>query len=395
MPVATLRHVLETATPVEAAAWPQRVLGPRELGLVELVLAGSLPPQPLPLGDVEVAATVALADPEGVVVAGLRVESVGDDGASGTWVRVESVGHVDAADLRATPAEIRAWAAGRHVVTAYAGALTERGAGVLRTMAAEGSCVVLLGLLGPHDVTDSSWYARADDLRVSAALLGEQLGAERVRAVAVPDAGTPRLREQVAASYGDRHMDVESAPAARPDSGGLVVLFTGLSGSGKSTIARSVTARLVESGRTVTLLDGDVVRRHLSSELGFSAEHRDINVRRIGWTAVEVARHGGIAVACPIAPYAAARAAVRAMAAEVGARFVLVHVATPIEVCEARDRKGLYAKARAGGLPGFTGVSDPYEAPTDAEVVVDTSTGSVDDAVQIVLAALPDDVIDD
>ncbi len=170
---------------------------------------------------------------------------------------------------------------------------------------------------------------------------------------------------------------------------GLVVFFTGLSGSGKSTIARNLADSLRETGdRTITLLDGDVVRRELSAGLGFSRADRDRNVRRIGWVAAEVGRHRGMAVACPIAPYAAARAAVRRMAATAGAGFVLVHVATPIEVCEQRDRKGLYAKARAGQLRGMTGVDDPYEAPTDAELVVDTSTMSVTEAVDAVLQYL-------
>ena len=147
-------------------------------------------------------------------------------------------------------------------------------------------------------------------------------------------------------------------------------------------------ARLMEIGpRRVTLLDGDVVRRHLSSELTFSAEHRDLNIRRIGFVAGEVTRHGGVAVCAPIAPYDKTRKDVRSMVERTGG-FVLVHVATPVEVCEDRDRKGLYARARAGDLPGFTGISDPYETPADAEVVIDTSTGSVDDAADVVLAYL-------
>ncbi|HET9516786.1 MAG TPA: adenylyl-sulfate kinase, partial [Actinoplanes sp.] len=170
---------------------------------------------------------------------------------------------------------------------------------------------------------------------------------------------------------------------------GLVVFFTGFSGSGKSTIARGLADTLRESGeRTITLLDGDVVRRELSAGLGFSKLDRDRNVRRIGWVAAEIARHRGMAVACPIAPYAQARAAVREMAAAAGAGFVLVHVATPIEVCEQRDRKGLYARARAGQLTGMTGVDDPYEVPTDAELVVDTSSSTVAEAVDEVLRYL-------
>ncbi|SDY74412.1 sulfate adenylyltransferase [Micromonospora pattaloongensis] len=172
---------------------------------------------------------------------------------------------------------------------------------------------------------------------------------------------------------------------------GLVVFFTGLSGSGKSTVARGVADALREStDRTVTLLDGDVVRRELTAGLGFSKTDRDLNVRRIGWVAAEVARHRGVAIACPIAPYAKARGAARAMAHAAGGGFVLVHVATPLEVCELRDRKGLYAKARAGQLRGMTGIDDPYEEPTDADIVLDTSEISVEDGVEIVLQHLID-----
>jgi sulfate adenylyltransferase len=173
---------------------------------------------------------------------------------------------------------------------------------------------------------------------------------------------------------------------------GLVVFFTGLSGSGKSTIARGLADVLRENGqRTITLLDGDVVRRELSAGLGFSRSDRDRNVRRIGWVAAEVGRHRGMAVACPIAPYARARAAVRQMAVEAGAGFVLVYVSTPLDVCEQRDRKGLYARARAGQLRGMTGVDDPYEEPADAELVLDTTTMTVPEAVEAVLRYLMDD----
>ncbi|MEV0805967.1 adenylyl-sulfate kinase [Micromonospora sp. NPDC050200] len=167
---------------------------------------------------------------------------------------------------------------------------------------------------------------------------------------------------------------------------GLVVFLTGLSGSGKSTIARGLADVLREQGdRTVTLLDGDVVRRELSAGLGFSKADRDANVRRIGWVASEIARHRGVGICCPIAPYAQARATAREMALAAGAGFVLVHVATPLDVCERRDRKGLYARARAGLLTGMTGVDDPYEEPADAEIVVDTTDLSVEEAVQSVM----------
>lgn len=154
---------------------------------------------------------------------------------------------------------------------------------------------------------------------------------------------------------------------------GLVVMFTGLSGSGKSTIARSLAARISQqTSRTVSLLDGDVVRQLLSSGLGFDHESRLLNVRRIGFVATEVARHGGLAICAPVAPYAQARDDVRTMVGEVG-DFVLVHVSTPLQECERRDLKGLYAKARQGLIPNFTGISDPYEAPTNAEITIDTT----------------------
>jgi sulfate adenylyltransferase len=170
---------------------------------------------------------------------------------------------------------------------------------------------------------------------------------------------------------------------------GLVVFFTGFSGSGKSTIARGLADSMRETGeRTITLLDGDVVRRELSAGLGFSKADRDRNVRRIGWVAAEIARHRGMSVACPIAPYAKARAAVRSMAVEAGAGFILVHVATPLEICEQRDRKGLYARARAGQLRGMTGIDDPYEEPADAELTIDTTDMTVPEAIEVVLAYL-------
>ena len=169
---------------------------------------------------------------------------------------------------------------------------------------------------------------------------------------------------------------------------GFTVFFTGLSGAGKSTLANVLLVKLLErGGRRVTLLDGDIVRKHLSSELGFSREHRDLNIRRIGFVASEISKHGGIALCAPIAPYDATRKEVRAMVDAAGS-FVLVHVATPLEVCEGRDRKGLYAKARSGALPQFTGISDPYEAPRDAEVVLDTTALSPGEAVQRILAYL-------
>ena len=153
---------------------------------------------------------------------------------------------------------------------------------------------------------------------------------------------------------------------------GFTVFFTGLSGSGKSTIANALLIKLLENGgRSVTLLDGDIVRKNLSSELGFSREHRDLNIQRIGFVAGEITKNGGAAICAPIAPYAEPRKTVREMVEPHGG-FLEIHVATPLEVCEERDRKGLYAKARAGIIKEFTGINDPYEEPESPDLRIDT-----------------------
>ncbi len=166
---------------------------------------------------------------------------------------------------------------------------------------------------------------------------------------------------------------------------GYTVFFTGLSGSGKSTIAQILIAKLMElDERPITLLDGDIVRTNLSSELGFSREHRDLNIQRIGFVASEITKNRGAAVCAPIAPYTQTRRQVRELIEGLGG-FVEVWVSTPVEVCEQRDRKGLYAKARAGIIKGFTGIDDPYEAPENAEVVIDTGELSAEEAAQSVI----------
>ena len=186
----------------------------------------------------------------------------------------------------------------------------------------------------------------------------------------------PEVVQELRRTYPPRHKQ------------GVTVFFTGLSGSGKSTIANALRVKFLEvGGRPVTLLDGDLVRKHLSSELGFSKEHRDINIRRIGYVASEITKNGGIAICAPIAPYDSVRKQVREMVEPYGG-FVLVHVATSLEVCEQRDRKGLYAKARAGIVKEFTGISDPYEAPQDAEVVIDTAELTPEEAAQEIILHL-------
>ena len=197
------------------------------------------------------------------------------------------------------------------------------------------------------------------------------------QAVPVPEwFSYPEVIEELRKSYPPRHRQ------------GFTVFFTGLSGSGKSTIANALMMKLLEmGGRSVTLLDGDVVRKHLSSELSFSKEHRDLNIKRIGFVASEITKNGGIAICAPIAPYASVRREVREMVSAQGG-FIEVHVSTPIEECERRDRKGLYAKARAGLIKGFTGIDDPYETPKKPELQLDTSKIYPDNCADTILLFL-------
>jgi sulfate adenylyltransferase len=169
---------------------------------------------------------------------------------------------------------------------------------------------------------------------------------------------------------------------------GFTVFFTGLSGAGKSTLAKALMVKIQEfGGRSVTLLDGDRVRQHLSSELGFSKEHRDLNILRIGYVASEITKAGGIAICAPIAPYTAIRRQVRDLV-EAAGRFVEIYVSTSLEVCEDRDPKGLYARARAGLIQHFTGIDDPYERPSRAELEIDTHGQSPEEAAQRILLKL-------
>ncbi|MFL6238241.1 MAG: adenylyl-sulfate kinase [Actinomycetes bacterium] len=423
-----------------AATWPEHLLTPAQYAEVELLLNGALAPrtgftrdEPLAVRiDVVAGNPIALRDDEGAAIAAMDVEDVwtGDDGhrlAAGPLRAIEGVVHHDFRDYRQTPDDVRKLAAehGWTRLLAYQPrqAVTQEQVDVLLSAAQRTqSAVMLQPLHRPHDVGDLEWYARARSAVLVGEVIAEELGADQFALALTPDPGEA-LGARVARNYGATHLAIDAGarverdevgsalelvrlaetrtatllPAVAAevaglhppaDRSGFTVFFTGLSGSGKSTVAKAVAARLLEIGpRRVTLLDGDVVRRHLSSELTFSAEHRDLNIRRIGFVAGEVTRHGGVAVCAPIAPYDATRKDVRAMVEKTGG-FVLVHVATPVEVCEDRDRKGLYARARAGDLPGFTGVSDPYEMPTDAEVSIDTTTGTVDDAADIVLSYL-------
>lgn len=221
----------------------------------------------------------------------------------------------------------------------------------------------------PHDEVGAGQTVRS--------ISGTELRRRLREGLEIPDWFTyPEIAAELRRTYPPRHEQ------------GVTIFFTGLSGAGKSTLANALMAKLMEvGGRPVTLLDGDIVRTHLSSELGFSKAHRDLNVKRIGFVASEITKNGGIAICAPIAPYASTRRQVREMVEAVGG-FVEIHVSTPIAVCEARDRKGLYAKARAGLIKGFTGIDDPYEQPQDPELGLDTSDVQPDAAVQRILLKL-------
>jgi sulfate adenylyltransferase len=229
---------------------------------------------------------------------------------------------------------------------------------------------------------------RPDDTRHAAWAAAWSAATSNVVAIPVTAAEATTRSAELAAAYSSGPLlDVDTT--VPPAGSGRTVFLTGLSGSGKSTIARALVERLT-SQRSITLLDGDVVRTHLSRGLGFSREDRDLNIRRIGWVAAEVTKHGGLAVCAPIAPYDETRQWVRATVEAAGGpgAFVLVWIATPLAECERRDVKGLYAKARAGEIKGFTGIDDPYEAPLDADLTIDTTDVSIGSAVDQIVAVL-------
>jgi sulfate adenylyltransferase len=427
------------ALPEDVAAWPVHVPPPAVLGQVELLLAGIDGPSrvtvhvPVSVGEASAeAGHLVLTDEEGTPLAHLAVENVSPD-PDGAVARV--AGPVGAlrpfragpfGALRRRPDEVHddlagsagvGVALGRPLTTAEERALADAAARHEARLLVL-PCVADTGPSGlPPEILVRAVRASLPRLATpaGAALLvplplvpgadtaAPPGAAEFVHAAggtmldqeAVPDpTGWTPIRSALDAGPGAVEEIVAADVAAvlrawRPVRSvrGLTVFFTGLSGSGKSTLARGLADALRERGRTVTLVDGDAARRLLSSGLGFGRADRDLNIRRIGWVASEIARHGGVAVCAPIAPFAATRAEVRRMV-EAHGDFVLVHVATPLAICEQRDRKGLYAKARAGLIPEFTGVSDPYEVPEDADVRLDTSTMPVDDAVGVIVGHL-------
>jgi sulfate adenylyltransferase len=402
----------------EPPAVVQWTPSPRELDDLELISMGVLPVDgftaPDPSADipaltltvpreVATAAELELLDPEGLPLARVRVR--------GRYPVADRVGIVGAVRPLSAPqfGPFRRYvrrpadlaAAERLAVPVVAPLTEEAVTDVARTARERGLAPLLVACTGtgtPRDVSAPGLVR---------ATLAAALAIDGAEVVAVPvaargdTAGDTALREAVAAAYGSVHSPVttgELSPEVaalveqdRPprERRGVVLFLTGLSGSGKSTIARAVHDVLLERGdRTVTSLDGDVVRHHLSKGLGFSRADRETNIARIGWVAAEISRHHGVAICSPIAPFDSTRQEVRSMVDAAGGGFVLVHVATPLEECERRDRKGLYAKARAGQIPEFTGISSPYEVPADADLTIDTTGRALGECVDEVTTFL-------
>jgi sulfate adenylyltransferase len=354
------------------------------------------------------AGALELVDPEGLPLARVEVRSTYPaDGLTGISGPVTPLAHHEFGAFRRlylSPAQVAERYDASALTVPVAGPLTVADLEAIRSTA-EGRPVLLLALTGSGTPQGLSAPGL---VRATLAAADQLPGAE---VVAVPlasraDAEADHLLGQrVVATYapgdvlgvtgeGDLPEEVEQivdADRPAPEERGLVLFFTGLSGSGKSTLARALHDVILERGdRTVTSLDGDVVRRNLSAGLTFAKADRETNIRRIGWVAAEISRHGGVAICSPIAPFDETRRQVRAMVDDAGGAFVLVHVATPLEECERRDRKGLYAKARRGEVPEFTGISSPYEEPEDALVRVDTTGRSIEDALADVLEPLYD-----
>jgi sulfate adenylyltransferase len=405
----------------EQPAPPQHCPSPRELDDLELLTHGALAPLtgfdgpdgrvtltvPGPVAEqAEAAGSLELVDPEGVPLATVTVESTyaAHDGV-GIAGPVTAITHHEFGAFRRlylSPTQVRERYDERTLTVPVAGPLTDADLESI-TKAAEGNRVLLLALVGHGTPTRLSTPGLIRATLAAASLLPD------AQVVAVPLASRGdatadhELAERVVAAYapgpvagvsGEGELPGPVAAAVDldrpgPERQGLVVFFTGLSGSGKSTLARALHDVVLEQGRrTVTSLDGDVVRRNLSKGLTFSKEDRETNILRIGWVAAEISRHGGVAICSPIAPFDATRRQVRRMVEDAGGAFVLVHVATPLEECERRDRKGLYAKARRGEIPEFTGISSSYEEPDDAAVRVDTTGRTIEDALDDVLAYL-------
>lgn len=336
-----------------AAGLPSIQLTPSQFATFELVVNGAYAPirdMAVPIGTDRV---LAIRDATNIPVGIVEVNAEG----RGTIVDAHLPQHPDYPELRLPPTTVRERLAGASAV-----GLVSHGFPTPKIVAAlAGPSVVLIADCGRKD-----HYARVAAWRAAAP--------PSVHLVLTPWADDS-MADTVLGNYGATTILVEP-PSAAPVRlrRGFCVWFTGLPSSGKSTIADQLAIMLEERGRRVSLLDGDVVRMHLSKGLGFSREDRDTNIRRIGFVAAEIVRHDGVAITAAVSPYESTREDVRRMVGEEA--FVLAYVATPQQVCEDRDAKGFYAKARAGEIKGFTGVDDPYEAPTNPSLTLETTGAS-------------------
>ena len=423
-----------TPAPASKRPTPQWTPTPRELDDLDLLVSGSFEPplagfvdphqagessaitlvvSPETAEQATAAGQLELIDPEGAPLAMLTLTgtwAAEDDrvGIRGSVTRLAHNAFGPFRRLYLTPAQVhRDHAADTLLAVAVRRPLTHSELrGLDADAARQGRTLLLLACVGHGMPIGVSGPAL---VRATRAAAGQLDHPSLVVAVAAADHGDEVTNEwllsTVARAFATERLPVAPAPAPtddlpadvaaivakdRParDRQGVVIFFTGLSGSGKSTLARALMDHILEQGeRTVTSLDGDVVRHHLSKGLGFSREDRETNILRIGFVASEISRHGGIAICSPIAPFEATRAEVRRMVEHAGGGFVLVHVATPLAECERRDRKGLYAKARAGLIPDFTGISSPYEEPLNA-LKVDTSNRDIAQCLEEILAAL-------
>ncbi|HSS67482.1 MAG TPA: adenylyl-sulfate kinase [Nocardioidaceae bacterium] len=411
---------------------PQWTPSQRELDVLDAILNGSLGEDVRgfvgPGGDAAVdpvmlvvaaaaaesaveAGAIELIDPEGAPVARLDVEGVSDAGDDRRALigPVSRLAHTEFGAFRQLhrgPAAVHdQYAADTLLGVGVRGPLSNADlAAIAESARTAGRRPLLVALVGdgmPHGSSGPGL------IRMTLAAANELSDLDPVVvAVSLPDYGAEgaglvdrvlaAYADKTAGSYGEAVDDFPAAVAAvvdheRPprDRQGVVIFFTGLSGSGKSTLARALVDHILEGGeRTITSLDGDVVRHHLSKGLGFSREDRETNILRIGYVAAEIARHGGVAICSPIAPFESTRAAVQAMVEAAGGGFLLVHVATPLEECERRDRKGLYARARRGEIPDFTGISSPYEEPRHYFAKIDTTNRDIAECLRELVSAL-------
>ena len=368
-------------------------------------------------------ARIALRDPEGVLLATLSVEDIFENQerhyAGGKVEGITLPIHYDHRHLRLLPNTAKP---NKKVALVTSGVLHTEQLEKALHIARENNCTILIQAL---DTGNDDIFGRIRCIKATLATYPElDIELSVLPATASNDAKGVLLQAIIARNYGcvaimssgdmslinEYSREISLSGVAIPKSStkdlsnitteelkrmypdkrdqGFTVFFTGLSGSGKSTIANILRVKILERmPRKVTLLDGDIVRKNLSSELTFSKNHRNLNVLRIGFVAGEITRHGGIAICAPIAPYDEIRKKVRSTVDRLGG-FILIHVATPLEICESRDRKGLYAMARAGKISEFTGISDPYESPNDAELTIETTEISAEQACQQVIEYL-------